>query len=77
MGKIIRKVADQPQDSVHLWDWEGNNGFNCIYNILSFNIYLKQFGQTLKKRSIVLICRAVGEKMNSLTVLPEPIEPRS
>ena len=76
MGKIIRKVADQPQDSVHLWDWEGNNAFNCIYSILCFNIYLKQFGQTFKK-NIVLICRAVGEKMNSLTLLPEPIEPRS
>ena len=51
MGKIIRKVADQPQDSVHLWDWEGNNGFNCIY-ILCFNTYLKQFGQTnIKKKT--------------------------
>ena len=44
--------------------------------IVCFNIYLKQFGQTLKK-SIVLICKAVGEKMNSLTLLPEPVEPRS
>ena len=47
MRKIIRKDADQSQDSAYLWDWEGKNGFNCICNMLVFNIYLKLFGQIL------------------------------
>ena len=47
MWKIIRKDANQPQDSVYLWDQEGNCGFNYICNILFFNIYQKQFGQIL------------------------------
>lgn len=47
MWKIIRKGANQPQDSVYLWDLQGNHGFNYICNILFFNIYQKQFGQIL------------------------------
>lgn len=47
MRKIIGKDADQPQGSAYLWDWEGKNGFNCICNMLFFNIYLKLFGQIL------------------------------
>ena len=40
MWKIIKKDANQPQDSVYLWDQEGNCGFNYICNILFFNIYI-------------------------------------
>ena len=47
MWTIIRKDENQPQDSVYLWDQEGNSGFNYTGNILFFNIYQKQCRQVL------------------------------